>query len=978
MIEKMKDKSKRVYGLLDKNTFFMGIVFAIAVAYYINPLDNIELESWDRTFCSAIMSGYSIDKRIGNFYRLFFFYMPVLSIVFSCIFGMLFKNREKYKEYFAALNPLLILVAFVSYVSRFTTDNTDVVENKLMLCFIVLYIVLFVVSIIDIKQTITFSNIVQIFVLFICNVMLFSIFGKAENYLTYVVLAGITVVAYSVLVNYEKINETVSASVELFAYFVMWLPATARMSLEGLYFLNEKGRHTQNYYTHVLQAVIVVTIIFAIISFVGKNNVRKFKNFGYIGAIFSVTIISYFQFAYQYTWSYGSFANIYEKGNQAVGMDTILFGKLPIIDYFSAHAIGDVLSSIIYCFIHKDINGILVNPYGWIMTGLAYSILFLIVKNLFDDDKAVLYVLLFPGIISGIKWISVCGIAVMMLVCIYKNHRMRDYFYFWLVVLFGAFYTYDEGISLGLASIGAFVVITLINKEKEQLVRFFFSGVIIGAIALAFYISYALITGIHIVSRIKEWLSVSVGSSSSWATASFGDQTTLAFLVAYFIVPMTAVLLLVITLIKYFKNREHDMIVLLTVTYAFAELIYITRTIVYHNLAVCRGRTGVCLNFIHWTVSLFVLYKLSENDKSDNEKFFGWTGSMFAVMLLECCIVTQLFPASGSVLVSNALRVADAWELSDGYTDNFDKRRIVLDDSSQMLVNHFRTLFDTMLTDDQTFVDFANVTSVYMLTDRRRPCYVGQSPSLLTNMYSQECFLREIKKYDCPLAVLGTTGTDYLQQMVGIPHNLRYYKIAEFIYENYRPLVAFGEIAIWCEKDCFDDYKSKLLSVDMDSMGYAFIDYGYDFTTPYEDENGNILYDFKPYHSYDMGKVPYIWANMDDYEAISNDKLLEIEKNQDNSYMFEGSQKVVNSEGNYLSFSCNNTSEDDIQMHIVLYDSNEDGAKIQYYFKVLPGDNDYAIRISEDYFWDVFNIDTIIFGENESVTVSDLKVLEGD
>lgn len=978
MIEEIKEKSRKIFGLLDMNTIFMGVVFAIAVSYYINPLENIDLESWDRTFCSAILSGYSIEKRIGNFYRLFFLYMPVLSIVFSYIFGILFIYREKSKEFFATFNPLLILVTFVSYISRFTSEKTDIVDNNLMLCIIVFYIAIFVISIIDIKQTIAFSDIVQIYILFICNAMLFSIFGKSKDYLSYAIWAGIISVAHSVVINHEKINERVSSSIRLFAYFVMWIPAIVRISLEGLYFLNEKGRHTQDYYTHVLQAIIVVAAIFAIGSFCGRKNVSKFKIIGYIGAIFSVTIISNFQFAYQYTWSYGSFANIYEKGNQAVGMDTILFGKLPVIDYFSAHAIGDVLPSLIYCFIHKDINGILVNPYDWIMTGLAYSILFIIVKNLFDDDKSILYVLLFPGIIGGIKWISVCGISVMMLIYIYKNQRIRDYLCFWLAVLFGAFYTYDEGISLGLACIGAFVVIMLINKEKKQLVRFFISGVVIGGVALAFYIGYAVITGIHIVSRMKEWLSVSVGSSSSWATASFGDQTTLAFLIAYFVVPMTAVLLLVIILIKYIKNREHGLIVLLTVAYAFTELLYITRTIVYHNLAVCMGRTGVCLNFIHWTVSLFVLYKLSENDKADNERYFGWIASMFAVMLLECCMVTQLFPSSGSVLSSNALRVADSWELTDGNTDNIDKKRIVLDDSSQLLVNQFRTVFDTVLTDDQTFVDFANVTSVYMLTDRIRPCYVGQSPSLLTNMYSQECFLREIKEYDCPIAVLGTTGTSYLQQMVGIPHNLRYYKIAEYIYENYRPLVAFGEIAIWCEKDCFDDYKAKLSTIDMDSMGYEFIDYGYDFTTQYEDENGNILYDFKPFHSYDMGKVPYIWANMDDYDAISNEILLEIEPKQGNSYMFEGSMKVVNAKGNYLTFSCNNTSEDDIQMHIVLYDSNEEGAKFEYYFKAIPGDNEYAIRISEDYFWDKFNIDTIIFEEKESVTVSELKVLEGD
>ena len=56
-------------------------------------------------------------------------------------------------------------------------------------------------------------------------------------------------------------------------------------------------------------------------------------------------------------------------------------------------------------------------------------------------------------------------------------------------------------------------------------------------------------------------------------------------------------------------------------------------------------------------------------------------------------------------------------------------------------------------------VDFANITSMYLLTGRERPCYVGQTPSLLTDLYSQECYLRQIEEHDCPLAVLGTTET---------------------------------------------------------------------------------------------------------------------------------------------------------------------------------------------------------------------------
>ncbi len=50
----------------------------------------------------------------------------------------------------------------------------------------------------------------------------------------------------------------------------------------------------------------------------------------------------------------------------------------------------------------------------------------------------------------------------------------------------------------------------------------------------------------------------------------------------------------------------------------------------------------------------------------------------------------------------------------------------------------------------------------------------------------------------------------------------------------------------------------------------------------------------------------------------------------------------------------------------------------QYQFRVQPGTNQYLIRVSEDYFWDVFNIDTIYFGADEQLTLDDVRILVGD
>lgn len=689
-------------------------------------------------------------------------------------------------------------------------------------------------------------------------------------------------------------------------------------------------------------------------------------------------MVSYFSYDYQYTWSYSDLSNIYELGNNSVAMDTVLYGKIPIIDYFSAHALDDVWTKIVYCLIHGDVNGILVDPYGGLSEIISFIVLFFIVSELLHEDIAVLFVVLFPGIITGIKWVSICSISIAALLYIYRKPNRKTFVIYWLLVFIGAIMIYDEGLSLGIASILSYLIVTFIQKEWKHLKWFVLCGMLVGFSALGFYSIYGVFTGLPIVSRVREWISVSVGSSSSWATVDYGDQSTFAFWLSYFIVPMTAVALLVFTLIRYVRTKKNGKLVVVTVTYALAELLYITRTIVYHNLAVCSGVTGVLLNFIHWTVALYVLYRASENERKENFCITAWAGIMMAVIIFEGTAVTKYWPVADSMLLSKGLKASEEWELRDDIIENCDQDRIVYDDVSTAFVNQFTAIFDYLLDSDQTYIDFANVTSMYLLTGRVRPGYVGQTPSLLTDLYSQECYLKEISEYDCPLAVLGTTGSLHIQQMIGIPHNIRYYKIAEYIYARYRPLVTFGEFVIWCEKDLYHDYYTSLSKLDLNSLGYTLVDYGYDFTTLRTDENGDTVLDFKPYHSYNLDMIPYIWANYDDYDAINQTELLIPDKMSEYYYHFGGSQKVVSERGNYLAFECTNSSTDNVDYNILFYDSANEGAKVEYHFQVVPGMSSYIIRVSQDYFWDIYNVDTVLFGNINGITVDNVRILEGD
>lgn len=964
---------------IEKKTVFIAVAIAMAIAYYSNPLDSVDVTSWNRTFCSALMNGISIGARITNFYKLFFFFIPALILLVLIDISILLKYRESYFDTFFKFCSFLTLGTIAAYISRYTANASEINSNPLIMCLLAFFIVLFFIAVLDKNQELTFKDHVWVFLSYMISIATCSLLFHAKKTIIYVAILGAFIVVCAAFFLLTEIGRKILPVFQNYLYLMMWLPVFIRGALEGIYFLTEKGRAIERYYTLITRAALLVALLILVITWLLRRKTIKLQNIGYIGAIVSFTVVSAFPASYQYTFSYSSFANVYELGNGAVAMDTFLNGKLPIIDYFSAHALADVWTKLIYCFIHGDINGILVNPYGGLNSIIACIVLFCIIRQVFDADIAVLFVLLFPGATIGIKFTSICMIAVALLLLVFRNPSVKTYILFWIGVLISAFTTYDEGISLGVACILAYMIGCLLQKEWKPLRKFIICGASVGIIVLVAYILYALLTGIPVIGRIKEWISVSVVSSSSWATANFGDQTSFAFLVSYFIVPMTAVALLIFTIVRYIKTKKNLLLVIFTTAFSLAEILYITRTIVYHNLAVGSGWTGVLLNFIHWTVAAYVLYMNSEHEKSDNTKLLSFMGTMMAVILLEGTAVTHYWPGASSSLINSGFYATESWNLQNGTTCNQGQPRIVYDEETTELVNSFKNVFDALLTDDQTFLDFANVTSMYLLTGRERPCYVGQSPSLLTDLYSQECFLNEISGYDCPLAVVGTTETPYLQQMVGIPHNVRYYKIAEYIYNNYRPLVTFGEFAIWCDKSSYESYKSSLVSKGLaENEIYTIVDYGYDFTTAYLDENGEMQWSFKPYHSYDLGQTSYIWANYDDYNAINNSEILKLDSGETNTFVFDGSQSCVDANGNYLAFEMTNTSEADISINMVFYDSENEGAKTQYYFIVKPGTNQYLIRVSQDYFWDIFNVDTVAFGSHEALAVDNVRILQGD
>ena len=973
----IKDKIKNFINRLDKKTIFISIVTSLMVLYYINPLTNIELTQWNRTFSSSILFGISISKRVNNFYLLLLVYIPIIFILLTYVFEKGFQYRDNFKNIFYRLSIVLLSPVIIAYISRFN-KSSNINQNNMIGIMLGFYLVLFIISILDKKKILINKNVTFLFMAFIIGSVTLNILLRLSNIYICMLIISLVLICYVVLLLKSKISKEFFNIMHKHMCFLAWIPAVIYVVLEIFYLLNEKGIFITRYYTHICEFVAIYMVFtFVIVYFTRKKQI-SFDTFGYIGTIFSLVITKYLVHTYSLQFDYGDYNFLYELGNHTVAIDTLLNGKIPIIDYFSAHALSDVLTNLIYCFIHSDIKGILVNPYSSAITIIAgFMILYYILKELFDKENALFAICLFPFAVSSIKIVSISFLSVAMFIYIFKNKKKRDYFLFWICVLFSALYVYDEGISLGISCIITYLFITICKKDWNSLKKFIGTGFIVGAIVFALYCAYCMLTGIPIIGRIKEWLSLSLGSNTSWASAIFGDPSSPAFLLAYFVAPICAVIVLFVTSLKYMINKKEEIYVGMAILFAIAEVLFITRSIVFHNLAVCGGASGVLLNFIHWTGSLFVLYQLSREKISEEKRFLTWNMVFGITIILECFLVIPIFPSAnnlieGSIIESNSTKISNDMQSIHG------KERITYTQKTSDFINQFKIIFDTLLEDDETFLDFANITSLYMLTNRERPFYVSQSPSLLTDLYSQQSFLDEISHSKIPLAILGTTIDEYTTYMIDVQHNVRYYFIYEYIYKNYRPLVKTGDFAIWCDKDRYDEFTNLLKDNGLTDKQYNLIDYGYDKTKIEKNENGNNQLFYMPFHDFNLNLIPYIWANYDNYNAIKNEEIVSLSLNEMNNYVFNGSQNIDRETGNYLLFEINNPNKNEFYLDVVCNENEKIETQFKYSLRVLSGINRYLIRVSQDSFWEVYNINNIKFQAEYGFSVDNVKILKGD
>ncbi len=974
----------------------LGVIYAAIALYGVNYLKGSGVSRFNRTFSPSLIAGIDYNSRIQGTYLYYFIVFPLLTIFFTFVIGYFFQNRTSKYRSLQAVSFLGAASILTAYICKYTDANaSDVNSNSIISLLVIFAICLLIICLFDRAELVSEENVYK---LFIANAMciltikqyimrtdegirsVFSFFILNTHIFIPVILTALTIV----LIMIPKLRAFIDAFIDALL-MLSWIPFLTRVIIEIAYTIIGSGHSVQNIRKLTLGwAVLFFWVVIAILFIkITRHKSFEFSSTGYIGALMSLAALVSFT-GYQQIVSLVSSNNIYELGNRSAATDSLWYGKLPIIDYFSAHALSDSVPRLFSATLNnEDLFLYASSSWDFLFTGLALIFLFVILMEFLGTPLSVIFVMLCPCSVGGVFVTTLCFMPVAASIALIKKKSWAYYFLWWIALAVGAFWSYDQGISIGIACILAVILLTLFHNIELKISRIIVSGTTVGGTLCLFFAVHCILQGISLIDRIKEWVSVSVGSSSSWGTAQIGNATSLGYFITYVFAPAIIVLILGILMYRVI-HRSKDEYIFLPLMFALSTVLYINRTIVYHNLAVCNGVTGVALNYLPLSIVSFAGYISYKKEKSVYSRCMSLPIILICYMYVVGSCVTGIMPRINSSYYNSATVNAETLDIETDTTNYLGNKRVVLDEASQGFVNDFTGIFDTLLDDNQTYLDFANMTGLYGLVGRDRPSYVGQLPSLLTDLYTQEQFLNGlIDRYDAPIALLGNSPDPFVSQMIEISHNIRYYKIAEYIYQNYRPLIAYSGYTIWCKNEYYDEMSSKLEQSSVSKEIYSFIDYGFDAGSYAVDDNGNNVFSYSnPYaHSYNINQLPYIWANSDEYNAVDNTVIEDCEQIDATTFKLSGSTELwKNNEGNYLGnyllIECNSSEEQGVS--VIFRNNDDDATRYQYSFTVHSGTNKYLLRCSQDSFWYGFDINSVTVVANSELSVYEAKILSGD
>lgn len=500
----------------------------------------------------------------------------------------------------------------------------------------------------------------------------------------------------------------------------------------------------------------------------------------------------------------------FEAANHGIAVDHFFkYGSIPFVENFDAHMLNQQFFSYIYVFFngYEPWSHSLYILYFYV---LEIIVLFFVFKKVLGDVTSFFLILCVPILPVILNEFALAGLFALFIIKLLNNPKTKNFYMFWILGILICLYKLDVGYG---ALISGIVIYFIFNKalnnkfEFKQLVK---SAVIVILPLVLLFILLCLVKSINPITRLQEFLLAAM-SDQNWGIVKMGNTSNYLFRVSYYILPLLVTSYAFYLFFKIFFQKEffqkklnNPKTVSAIIFFFFFFFFFIfnaQRGIVFHNF-----EYGNIIR-ITSTIPMALLF-LTLLFNSKNKLIY------FSVVLLGLFLFLNStnvdFKNRSYSLLTNSINSGSFHEkFSEMTAFNGTRLKVTFDQSE---IKFFKNFLDKSLTKDETYYDFSSTNFYHVLTNRKNPVYVNQSPLMLNGDKAQDFEINYLKEKNISV-VLMPIKNNYWHAISEVYIDFKYYKVAEYIYSNYTPLFRTGSFDVYVLKNKKAYFEAKLKSL---------------------------------------------------------------------------------------------------------------------------------------------------------------------
>ena len=795
----MPDKAKFISSLkelcrLRFPYFFISLFLALHTIYLYYLSFSSELSSFSgRMLGICTIENFDASSRITFFYNSLFILLLVFYGFNAIINSLQLKNKL---NDFEAI-PLSWISALGSFgFVLFVTTETGLEITSLALYSLLPFIVLIILR----QATGRFPEgltdradfFIWIFVIAaILTIITSFIFSATDNGLSLPfipVLTAFTTIITSLLYILKLKSSNFSKLIYILKP-LSWIPLLLFASAETALILNQRGMpFTGSVAIFIIAVAVVLFFIIKRFLLTKKTNEINPDLKGYfIWFLAGIMALILWQPVM------ASVNELFEIANPSNALMRIFsFKEIPMFQFLNSHLFAEIIPGFVYFILNGYDGSLAFINYNFVEFAAIVVITFLFLSKIINDYKTAFLFCLFipflPQLTDKAMFLSV--ITVFSLVSVYGKPSLKNSILFWIALLFAMFYSPDMAPATLIAIVftavfsPGFLKLFPPKKIVKSLIYVAVPVILIAAAIL-------LITGIPIFANFHQALLYLTAGQSHGIIEIFADSSR-SSISQYFVFPFIMLALLIYTVYK--RKEISSKSIFLYTAMVFMMIFYFVnfqRGLLRHGFN--EGHDGFVASFSFIVISLSPY--LASNIKQIYQHCLFFLLAFFMVWNFG-------FPEpkdNKTVFESITETGAGKFHIASGQKKI--NRIACNDENIENNTKEIVSFFKTHLGTNQTFGDMSNSPALYYYSQKQIPSYFCQGIQNVVTDKQQKYMLKELQKADIPYFVSNNVPLNWFDATDSVPNYLRYYRISEYLFCNYRPWRIIGNHSVWIREN---------------------------------------------------------------------------------------------------------------------------------------------------------------------------------